>query len=1005
MGTDSGNRLSRRPRATLWLRARRAVFLRAATAAAAVAVGSPNASAQTRVQVDQYTADDGLAQNTVRSVVQDSAGFLWVGTSRGLQRFDGYSFTSYAALDRNAPAELSGLIRAVRLGRRGALWVQAGNGLFELDPSSRRATRMPLDVPHWPWALDSAGDPWVSTPGGLKRIDTTTGEPRVIDVDPAAISIGVAVMATSRGRGVWLVGDDSARRGTVQRVQPGQQRRMSYALDAVVSPLIALEDPDGRVWVGGSEGLDVLDPGADRFRAVPEFRGREIGVIEYAHPGSVLVATAASLAHVDRQGRIVERWEVPQALAFIPQDMAIDRDGGVWLATYAGGLFRLDARRPLFEHLSRESPSLSALGSDFVTALVERGDSALWIGTLNAGVYRVTDDGRTTTSFRHDSASPTSISADHIWDLEEDAAGNLWVGTANGLCRALARGFQCYGKSHAAAGLADIAKAPDGWFWLARAERGAVAFDPASGRFGSPLSIPGEVIMAVQVDPDSNVLWLGGSGLFQASVSRGAVTSPVQRVNASVMSDRWVYALFRDSQRVLWLGTELGLQRWDPARRTFAPVDVPELRGSTVFSMQEDADQRLWLGTAHGLVAYSPTTGIARRYRREDGVRSGEFNRRAAARTATGDMLFGGVQGITRFRPDAITGRRAAPPIVITRLRKLTARGIEDSPVVRPESVSVRLVPGDRAVTIEFAALSYMRGPARRYRYRLEGLSDEWIESNDHVVTYPTPPPGGYVFHIQAAGGSEGEWSATSGTLRVEVVPPFWRTAWFRLALLVSIATILWSLHRLRLARAVATERLRLRISRDLHDEIGAGLSSIALMSDAVGTNGNGIDEPDRHQLKRIAGTARDMVGDLRDIVWSIDPDTDQLEDIVARMRDVAADLLRGVTATFRSPPGTDLTRKISMEARRDLLLLYKEALHNVARHSRATAVTIDLHVQRGGLELVVSDDGVGFTPQDATLGMGLRSLRERAERIGARLELESEPGRGTTVRVRLETT
>jgi signal transduction histidine kinase len=976
MGTDSGNRLARWARAGRWLRARRAIFLRAAIAAPALAVASPNASAQTRVQVDQYTADDGLAQNTVRSVVQDSAGFLWVGTSRGLQRFDGYSFTSYAALDRNAPAELSGLIWAVRLGRRGALWVQAGNSLFELDPSSRRATRMPLDSLHFQWALDSAGDPWVSTPGRLKRIDTN-GELRVIDVDPAAISIGIALMATSHAGGVWLVGDDSARRGTVQRVQPGQQRRMSYALDAVVTPLIALEDPDGRVWVGGSEGLDVLDPGADRFRAVPEFRGREIRVIESAHQGRVLVATTASLAHVDRQGRIVERWEVPQALASIPQDMAIDRDGGVWLATYAGGLFRLDARRPLFEHLSRESPSLSALGSSFVTALVERGDGALWIGTVNAGVYRVTDDGRTTTSFRHDSASATSISADHIWDLEEDAAGNLWVGTANGLCQALARGFHCHGKSHAAAGLADIAKAPDGWFWLARAERGAIAFDPASGRFGSPLSIPGEVIMAVHVDPDSSVLWLGGSGLFQASVSRGAVTSPVRRVDASVMSDRWVYALFRDSQRVLWVGTELGLQRWDPARRAFAPVDVPELRGSTVFSMQEDADQRLWLGTAHGLVSYSPITGIARRYRREDGVRSGEFNRRAAARTASGEMLFGGVQGITRFRPDAITGRRAAPPIVITRLRTLTARGIEDSPIVRPESVSVRLVPGDRAVTIEFAALSYTAGPARRYRYRLEGLSDEWIESNDHVVTYPTPAPGRYVFHVQAAGGSEDEWSATS----------------------------LWSLHRLRLARAVATERLRVRISRDLHDEIGAGLSSIALMSDAVGTNGNGIDEPDRRELKRIAGTARDMVGDLRDIVWSIDPDADQLEDIVARMRDVAADLLRGIPVTFRSPPGTDLTRKISMEARRDLLLLYKEALHNVARHSRATSVTIELHVQRAGLELFVSDDGVGFTPQDATLGMGLRSLRERAERLGARLALESEPGRGTTVRVQLETT
>jgi signal transduction histidine kinase len=238
--------------------------------------------------------------------------------------------------------------------------------------------------------------------------------------------------------------------------------------------------------------------------------------------------------------------------------------------------------------------------------------------------------------------------------------------------------------------------------------------------------------------------------------------------------------------------------------------------------------------------------------------------------------------------------------------------------------------------------------------------------------------------------------------LSVEVVPPFWRTAWFRSASLVTIAAMLWALHRFRLARAVATERLRLRISRDLHDQIGAGLSSIALLSDSVGSNGTSIAEPDRRQLRKIAGAARDMVGDLRDIVWSIDPDADRLEDIVARMRDVADDLLRGTSVTFDIQPGSHLTRHVTMGARRDLLLLYKEALHNIVRHSRARSVTIALRVDRTHLDLVVVDDGVGFVPQEQTAGVGLRSLRERAERLGARLEIESHPGRGTTVRVQL---
>ena len=981
----------------------RASALRWGSAAALAATTLPNASAQGRIQVDHYTADDGLAQNTVRAVVQDAAGFVWVGTSRGLQRFNGYSFTAYDSLDREAPPELSGLIWSIGLGPRGMLWVHAADRLFEVDPKRVRATQVATGVARGAWTVDSAGVPWVFANNRLARVDTSAEPAHLVVVDSMSMPAGVRAMATGRGGAVWLVGHDERGRPAVVHVRPTKGRAV-YALDAVVDPVVALEDAAGRVWVGGSAGLDVLDVGADRFRAVPEFRRQEVSTIEASTDG-LLVATATTLARINARGAITRRLNVPQALPFLPQDLTVDRDGGIWLATYAGGLFRLDDRRPTFEFLSRESAPLKALGNDFVTALHERRDGTLWLGTLNNGAYRLAPGASSGTAFRHDPVRAGSLWGGSVWDFAEDDAGQLWVGTTTGMCKVTGPGFLCHGLAGEPMGLVDIARARDRWFWIARANDGAIAFDPSTGRFGDAVSLPGETIMAAYVDPDSGTLWLGGTGLFRVSISNGKLVGDVQRVAASARSDRIVYAIFRDSQRALWLGTELGLQRWDATRRRFAPVDVPELRGSTAFSVHEDADQRLWVGTAHGLVAYSPATGIARRYRREDGVRSGEFNRRAALRMASGDMLFGGVQGITRFHPSSISGRRDAPAIAITRLRKLTASGVEDEHVVRPDSASVRLLPGDRAVTIEFAALSFRPGPLRRYRYRLEGLSDEWIETSDHIVTYPTPPAAGtYLFHVQAAAGSEGAWSPTTAMLSVEVIPPFWRTGWFRATLVLTTGMLLWLLHRLRLARAVATERMRLRISRDLHDQIGAGLSSIALLSDSVGNSGAGIEERDRRQLRKIAGAARDMVGDLRDIVWSIDPDADRLEDIVGRMRDVADDLLRGIAVTFNVQPGSHLTRTVTMGARRDLLLLYKEALHNIARHSRASAVTIALRRERGGLELVVSDDGVGFVPDGATSGVGLRSLRERAERLGAQLDLESAPGRGTSIRIQLPT-
>jgi signal transduction histidine kinase len=394
--------------------------------------------------------------------------------------------------------------------------------------------------------------------------------------------------------------------------------------------------------------------------------------------------------------------------------------------------------------------------------------------------------------------------------------------------------------------------------------------------------------------------------------------------------------------------------------------------------------------------------GIARRYRRLDGVLSGEFNRHASMRRQNGELLFGGVEGITRFHPIGLTSRSDPPPLVFTRWRKVTASGFHE--VLMDGVERLRLGPGDRAFSIEFAALTYSAGLSRRYRYHLEGVSHDWIESSENLVTYATPPPGRYVLRVQASAGADGEWHEPGAAVDFVVVPPFWGTLWFRGLAVVAVLSTLWALHRLRLRRALETERLRGRISRDLHDEIGAGLSSIALLSDSVATAG-GLGETDRTQLQRMASSARDMVADLRDIVWAIDPDSDRFADVVTRMRDVASALLLDVNITFQVTPNSELSHNIGLAARRDLLLIFKELLHNIARHSNARNVRIELESHGPELRLLISDDGVGFSADGLRPGTGLKSLRERAARLGGHLDLTSEVGKGTTASLRLRMT
>jgi signal transduction histidine kinase len=398
-------------------------------------------------------------------------------------------------------------------------------------------------------------------------------------------------------------------------------------------------------------------------------------------------------------------------------------------------------------------------------------------------------------------------------------------------------------------------------------------------------------------------------------------------------------------------------------------------------------------------VQFTPSTGLARRYTSADGFMGGELNRRSGLLRRDGRMLFGGINGITEFDPGAVVGAQDSAPVVLTRWRKETPHGARDVPIDALDTL--RVEPGDRAFTLEYVAVSFAPSLGRRYRYRLEGLDEGWIETPARQATYSSPEAGQYRFVVQTAAGS-GLWSAEDAVV-LRVIPPWWATAWFKaLAALVIIAG-LWSGHRWRLRQLLATERLRLRISRDLHDEIGAGLGGLALLSDSARST-DSVADPERAQFERIGRAARAMAADLRDIVWAIDPDADRLADVVTRMRDAAAILLPGVRVRFEAPSSPEGSAHVGMSQRRDVLLAYKEMLHNVAKHANATEVDVVLALHGGELELTVSDNGSGVGATVSRNGTGLRSLAERGRRLGGHFELVDRPGGGTTARLRLPT-
>jgi signal transduction histidine kinase len=310
----------------------------------------------------------------------------------------------------------------------------------------------------------------------------------------------------------------------------------------------------------------------------------------------------------------------------------------------------------------------------------------------------------------------------------------------------------------------------------------------------------------------------------------------------------------------------------------------------------------------------------------------------------------------------------------------------------------IELAHHQNSFSFSFAALDFTRPLSNEYAYRLEGIDQDWIEAgNHHYANYTHVPPGKYVFRVKGA-NNDGVWNETGAAVKIVITPPYWQTWWFQLLALLAIAGVLEAVHKYHVAKKMEIEATRNRIARDLHDDIGSSLSNIALMSELM-QGKRRLEEKEIKQLRQIGATSRQIVEAMEDIVWAINPDHDKLDNLLLRLKDVTAELLRqqGITYTFHFPE-QELLQSLPMNFRRNLLLIYKELLHNVIKHAQATHMDIALAKTDGCLVLKLADNGIGFDVKAAKNGTGLKSMQTRAAELKGKLEIASRPGQGTRV-------
>ena len=310
------------------------------------------------------------------------------------------------------------------------------------------------------------------------------------------------------------------------------------------------------------------------------------------------------------------------------------------------------------------------------------------------------------------------------------------------------------------------------------------------------------------------------------------------------------------------------------------------------------------------------------------------------------------------------------------------------------EVSELTLAPSERGVAIGFFALTFASGEHLRYQYRLEGAGTDWSPpSTERVVNYSQLAPGRYRFQVRAV-TSAGLAGVTPAAMDFVILAPVWQRWWFRAGVVVGLTLLVLVGHRYRVARLLETERVRTRIASDLHDDLGSSLSQIAILSEVARTSA-GDDARVAAPLDRIATLSRESVDAMGDIVWAIDPHRDTPTHLAQRMRRLASDLLsaRGIEVRFEISDASH--PRLGADVRREVFLIFKEALHNITRHAQATRVEIVLSIAQHRLELVVQDDGCGFDSARARDGQGLRNMVRRAQGLGGTLAVTSADGTG----------
>ncbi|HEY73315.1 MAG TPA: GAF domain-containing protein [Thermoflexia bacterium] len=799
------------------------------------------------IEFEHISVEQGLSQNTVNCILQDSQGFMWFGTGDGLNKYDGYSFTVY----RHDPADPYSLsnnaIKTIYQDQAGALWIGTqGGGLNKFDRETERFTRYLHDSQDshslsyntvTSIYQDREGVLWVGTWVGLDKFDDENEQ--FIHYRPRRRSQNTvnAIYEDDSGA-LWVGTSGELARFNREKEQFIHYQNILYDPRSLSSNVVRViyQDRAGVLWVGTEGGgLNKFDRESEQFTPylidpgdVEGFAFNHVTSVHEDQAGVFWVGTGGGgLYQFDREAEQFTAHQTDPNSSYSLSSNYIrsiyqDRQGVLWIGTWDGGINKFDRAKNKFVHYQSDPNDPNSLSQNRVLSIYQDREGVLWIGTDGRGLDKFDRETGQFTHYRNDPDDPYSLSNNYVTFIYQDQESALWIGTWGGGLNRLdpeTERFTHYRNipNDITSLSSDIVKPiyqdRSDALWIGTWSGGLNRLDLETDKFTryqhipyDPHSLSDNCVTSIYKD-QSGALWIGtwGGGLDRLDRESGQFTHYRSDYgDPHSLSHDTVLSIYEDQSGVLWIGTGGGgLNRFDRVEETFTHYGEQEgLPDDTVMGILEDSQGLLWLSTQRGLARFDPQTETFKNYSVSDGLQGQEFSLSAYHKSDSGEMFFGGVNGFNAFYPEHVRDNAYVPPVVLTSL----TQGGEDVDVGQAiESArEVTFHWPNNFFEFEFAALSYTQPERNQYAYMLEGFDEEWnYIGARRFGQYTNLSGGAYRLRIKGS-NNDGIWNEEGVALTITIVPPFWETVWFRgIAVLALVGGIIGG-YRLRVRNVEA---------------------------------------------------------------------------------------------------------------------------------------------------------------------------------------------------------